>query len=51
MTENEFELFEMIFENDNPGQALCTALDVILSHLARRESSEEQVAVDLRELV
>ena len=51
MSENEIELIKMIRENDNPGQALMTAALIILGHLKKQGSSEEQVAADLRVLV
>ena len=45
MTENEKELIKMIRENDNPKQALTTAVDIILMYLTLHESSATQ-AVD-----
>ena len=45
MTANEIELINLIRENDNPEQALTTAVDIILLYLVQRESSEGQ-AVD-----
>ena len=48
MTENEKELIKMIRENDNPKQALATAVDIILMHLTLHESSEAQVAAGLQ---
>ena len=50
MTANEIELINIIRENDNPNQALTTAVDIILLYLVQHESSEEQVAVGLQEL-
>lgn len=50
MTANEIELIELIRENDNPEQALATAVDIILSFLEQHESSEVQAAVCLRGL-
>lgn len=50
MTTNEIELIKLIRENDNPGQALVTAVNTILLFLKQHESSEEQAAVGLREL-
>ena len=44
------ELIKLIRENDNPEQALMAATLVILGYLKQHESSEEQVAVCLREL-
>ena len=50
MTENEKELIKIIRENDNPEQALVTAVETILSYLKQHESSVEQAAAVLREL-
>ena len=50
MTANEIELINIIRENDNPEQALVTAVDIILLHLALHGSSEVQAVVDLQEL-
>lgn len=50
MSENEIELISMIRENDNPGQALMTAAAIIIGHLKRHGSSEEQAAADLQAL-
>ena len=41
MTEKEKEMFKIIFENDNPEQALVTAVKTILFFLTQHESSEE----------
>ena len=50
MTANEQELITLIRENDNPEQALATAVDTIISYLRLHGSFQEQVAVDLQEL-
>ena len=50
MTANEIELITLIRENENPGQALSTAVEVILTYLKQHESSEVQAAVCLRVL-
>ena len=50
MTENEKELIKIIRENDNPEQALVTAVETILSYLKQHESFEAQAAVVLQEL-
>lgn len=50
MTANEVELIKLMRENDNPAQAIATAVDIILSFLKQHESSEVPVAADLREL-
>ena len=50
MTNNGKELIQMIRENDNPEKAIMTATAIILDFLKQHESSEEQVAVYLREL-
>lgn len=50
MTANEIELIKIIRENDNPGEALAKAVDIILLSLVQPESSEGRAAVGLREL-
>ena len=50
MTANEIELINLIRENDNPEQALTTAVDIILLYLVQHESSEGQAAAYLQEL-
>lgn len=50
MTENERELIKLIRENDNPGQALVTAVSTILCFLEQHESSEVQAPVCLQVL-
>ena len=50
MTDNEMKLIKIIRENDNPELALVTAVETILLYLKQHGSSQEQVAVDLREL-
>ena len=50
MTANEQELINIIRENDNPVQALVTAVDIILSFLKQLGSYQEQAAADLQEL-
>ena len=50
MTENEKELILLIRENDNPEQALVTAVNTILCFLEQHESSEEQAPVCLQGL-
>ena len=45
MTANEIELIKLIRENDNPEQALATAVDIILLYLTLHGSSEVQAAV------
>ena len=51
LTENEEELLKMIRENDNPEQAVQTAIDVIFGYLTQLGSSEGQAAVCLQELI
>lgn len=48
MTANETELINIIRENDNPEQALVTAVDTILLFLKQLGSSEVQVAACLQ---
>ena len=50
MTANEIELIKLIRENDNPNQALTTAVDIILLYLVQHESSGVQVVAALQEL-
>ncbi len=50
MTEKELELIKLIRENDNPEQALVTAVSTILCFLRQHESSEEQVPACLQAL-
>lgn len=50
MTANEFELINIIRENDKPEQALTKAVEIILTYLMQHESSEGQAAVCLQEL-
>ena len=40
MTSNEAELLRLINENDNPEQALLTAMAIILADLKQHESFE-----------
>lgn len=47
MTANEKELIKLIRENDNPEQALATAVKIILIYLKQHESSEGQAVVCL----
>ena len=51
MTDNEFELIKMIRENDNPEEALRTAVNIIIDFLKQHESSEGQAPAFLRESV
>lgn len=50
MTDNERELIKLIRENDNPEEALVTAVNTILCFLGQHESFEEQVPVCLQVL-
>ena len=40
MTENEIELIKLIRENDNPSEAVVTAVEIILSFLGQHGSSQ-----------
>lgn len=42
MTKNEYELFDMIRESENPSRALMTATLIVLGYLKQHESFEEQ---------
>lgn len=44
MTKNEYELFDIIRESENPSRALMTATLIVLGYLKQHESFEEQVA-------
>ena len=50
MTDNELKLIELIRENDNPEQAILTAVNIITSFLEQPRSFEVQAAACLREL-
>lgn len=50
MTANEQELINLIRENDNPVQAISTAVDIILSFLKQLGSYQEQAVAVLQEL-
>lgn len=49
MTNNEMELLKMIRENDNPIQALMTAIIIVQGYLKQHESFEEQAPACLQE--
>ena len=38
MTDNELKLIELIRENDNPAEAIVTAVDIITSFLKQERS-------------
>ena len=46
MTRNEYELMYLIRSNDNPQQALLTAIDIICQYIKQHESSREPSAAD-----
>jgi hypothetical protein len=50
MTENERKLITIIRENDNPEEAILTAVDTILLFLVQQKSFEAQDFADLQEL-
>ena len=50
MTANEQELINLIRENDNPEQALVTAVETILLYLKQHESFEVQAVASLQVL-
>ena len=50
MTENELKLINLIRENDNPEQALLTAVDIILLSLVQEQSSQGQALVSQQAL-
>lgn len=49
MTNNEMELLKMIRENDNPIQALMTAIVIVEGYLKQRGLDSEQDLAGLRE--
>ena len=50
MTDNERELIKLLRENDNPKQALTTAVDIILLFLMQQKSFEAQAVAVSQEL-
>ena len=50
MTENELKLIELIRENDNPEEAIITAVSIITSFLEQSESFGVQVPASLEGL-
>ena len=48
MTDNELKLIELIRENDNPEEAIITAVSIITSFLKQPQSFEGQVVACLR---
>ena len=50
MSNNKIELLKLIRENDNPEQALLTAIDIILLSLAQPESYPAPFSAFLQEL-
>ena len=49
MSKNETELFDIVNENDNPDQAVLTAINVFAAFLERLEADQALLAVDLLE--
>ena len=49
MSENEIRLFDIINENDNPEQAVQTAIKVFAAFLERLEADQEPRTVCPRE--
>ena len=50
MTKNEYELFDILRESEDPSRALMTATLIVLGYLKQHGSSEEQAADRLQEL-
>lgn len=50
MSNNQTELLNIIRENDNPEQALLTAIDIILLNLVQHESYQAPFSASLQEL-
>ena len=51
MSKYERELFEIINENDNPEQAVMTAINVFAAFLERLAADQAPQTVDLQESV
>jgi alcohol dehydrogenase YqhD (iron-dependent ADH family) len=49
LSKYERELFEIVNENDNPGQAVVTAINVFAAFLEQLEADQELQLVDLQE--
>ena len=49
MNENEIALFNMIYENDNPDQAVLVAIEVFTAFLEQLEASQELQPACLQE--
>ena len=49
MDENEIALFNTIYENDNPDQAVLVAIKVFAAFLEQLEADQEPQPVCLRE--
>ena len=49
MSTHEAELFNIIYENDNPEQAVLTAIEVFTAFLAQLEEAPEPQPGDLQE--
>lgn len=49
MTENELKLIELIRGNDNPEEAIITAVNIITSFLEQPQSFEGQALASLQE--
>ena len=45
MSKNETKLFEIVNENDNPEQAVLTAISVFAAFLERLEADQEPLSV------
>ena len=44
-SEKEIELMRMVYENDNPEQAVLTAIEVFTAFLTQLEAAQEQPLV------
>lgn len=51
MNENEIRLFKMLYENDNPEQAVLTAIKVFAAFLEEPQAPPEQLLAVLLESV
>ena len=48
MNKNEKELIDIIRNNEDPKQAMLTAIDIICQYIAQHGSLQEQPAADLQ---
>lgn len=49
LSQNEIELMRMIYENDNPEQAVLTAIEIFTAFLEQPEADPERLVAGLQE--